>query len=59
MYYSEPRFTKDLDLWVDTDRNNAENVYKALAEFGAPLGTLTPLDFEQEGFFFSMGMAPL
>ena len=26
IYYSEPRYTKDLDLWVNADFENAEKV---------------------------------
>jgi hypothetical protein len=36
--YAEPRFTKDLDLWISTDANNAAAVYKALKSFGATTG---------------------
>ena len=28
--YAEPRYTKDLDLWISTDTNNAAAVYAAL-----------------------------
>ena len=35
MRYTEPKYTKDLDVWVDPVRENAEQVFKALAEFGA------------------------
>jgi hypothetical protein len=45
MKYSEPRFTKDLDLWIATDPENANSVYVALKEFGAPLTNLTAGDF--------------
>jgi hypothetical protein len=27
--YAEPRFTKDLDLWISTDADNAAAIYKA------------------------------
>lgn len=37
MRYTEPRFTKDLDLWVEASEQNAPRVFRALAEFGAPL----------------------
>jgi predicted nucleotidyltransferase len=57
--YAEPRFTKDLDLMISTDSKNAEAVYKALKEFGAPLAGLTPRDFSEEGFFFQMGVPPV
>ena len=57
--YAEPRFTKDLDIWISTDAANAEAVYKALREFGAPLTGLTAKDFAEDGFFFQMGMPPV
>lgn len=57
--YAEPRFTKDLDLMISTDSENAEAVYRALKEFGAPLAGLTPKDFSEEGFFFQMGVPPV
>ena len=57
--YAEPRYTKDLDLWVSTDPTNAEAVYQALREFGAPLSGLTEADFVAEGFFYQMGVPPV
>jgi predicted nucleotidyltransferase len=57
--YAEPRFTKDLDLLISTDTANAEAVYNALREFGAPLTGLTPKDFSEVGFFFQMGVPPV
>lgn len=59
MKYSEPRFTKDLDVFIASDRKNAESVYLALKEFGAPLENLTPDDFTHEGYFYQMGRPPL
>ena len=58
MRYTEPRFTKDLDLWISTDKENSKAVYAALKEFGAPLKDLTPADFTQEGYFYQMGNPP-
>jgi predicted nucleotidyltransferase len=57
--YTEPRFTKDLDVLISTDRTNAEAVFNALRKFGAPLAGLTPNDFAEEGFFFQMGVPPV
>ena len=37
IYYTEPRYTKDLDIWVSTDSDNAHAVFLALQGFGAPL----------------------
>lgn len=57
--YAEPRFTNDLDVLISTDATNAEAVYNALREFGAPLAGLTPNDFAEEGFFFQIGVPPV
>ena len=57
--YAEPRYTKDLDLWISTDTRNAKAVYKALKEFGAPLAGLTEKDFAEEGYFYQMGVPPM
>lgn len=59
MKYSEPRFTKDLDILIAADHENATSVYTALIEFGAPLKNLTAKDFSQEGFFYQMGRPPI
>ncbi len=59
MRYTEPRFTKDLDLLVALDEANAQAVFEALKEFGAPLENLTPADFAAEGHFYQMGRPPL
>lgn len=57
--YTEPRFTKDLDLWISTDPDNAKAVFDALKEFGAPLEGMTPNDFSEEGYFYQMGVPPV
>ncbi|MEW5871561.1 MAG: DUF6036 family nucleotidyltransferase [Chloroflexota bacterium] len=57
--YAEPRYTKDLDLWIGADKNNAAAVYKALKEFGAPLTGLAEADFAEEGYFYQMGRPPM
>ncbi len=59
MKYSEPRFTKDLDIWIATDLVNADAVYAALIEFGAPLENLTAFDFTDQDCFYQMGRPPL
>ena len=59
MKYSEPRFTKDLDIWIATDPKNANSVYAALKEFNAPLVDLTADDFTQKDYFYQMGRPPL
>jgi predicted nucleotidyltransferase len=60
MKYTEPRFTKDLDLWVSTSQENSNRVYRSLAQFGAPLiqDGLTPEDFTSDSFTYQIGVAP-
>lgn len=53
------RATKDLDVWVSPTPDNAPRVYKALAEFGAPLHDLTVDDLSNEGTGFQIGVAPI
>ena len=57
--YTEPRYTKDLDLWTKADVENASAVYQALKAFGASLENLTANDFAHEGYFYQMGIAPV
>lgn len=59
MRYTEPRFTKDLDILIAVNDANATAVYNALKAFGAPLEDLTPQDFAAEGYFYQMGVPPL
>jgi len=35
-FHAEPRFTKDLDLWLEDTTENLERVRRALESFGAP-----------------------
>ncbi len=56
--YTEPRTTKDLDLFVSPDPENASAVYRALAEYGAHLADATASDFSNPGTVFQIGVAP-
>lgn len=58
MKHSEPRFTKDLDIWVEASPDNARKVFQALKNFGAPLSNLTEADFAKDGFY-QMGRPPV
>ncbi len=41
--HAQPRATKDLDILVNSDAENAKAVFAALTKFGAPLDSMTPL----------------
>jgi hypothetical protein len=50
--YTEPRYTKDLDILIGTDQQNATRVYSALKQFGVPISNLTLKDLHTPGVFF-------
>ncbi len=58
-FHAQPRATKDLDIFVATDEQNCQRIFKALAEFGAPLSGFTPEDLTAPGSFFRMGSPPV
>jgi len=58
IFHAQPRFTKDIDLFIKADPSNARATYAALAEFGAPLEGIRPEDFANRGCFFRFGHDP-
>ena len=59
MHYSQPRFTKDLDIWLEPSVDNAARLIRAFSEFGLPLIDVTREDFEREGLQYMIGRAPV
>jgi hypothetical protein len=57
--YVDPRATGDLDIWVEPSVENAEKVFRALKEFGAPLTGISQSDFAKPGVTFQIGIVPL
>ena len=57
-YYAMPRYTKDVDIWVGTQAENAERVYEALGRFGAPLHQLNLADLTATETVFQIGVEP-
>lgn len=53
-----PRFTKNLDVWVEPDVENAGRVIAALTAFGAPLADVVADDFARPGVVFQIGVPP-
>ena len=58
IYHAQPRFTKDIDLFIKADPANAQATYAALEAFGAPLKGIRPGDFAERGSFFRFGHDP-
>ena len=58
MHYTQPRYTKDIDLWIKPSKANASRVARAFYEFGLPLVEVTQEDFENEGLQYVVGAPP-
>ena len=58
--YGHPRATLDLDIFVEASSKNADAMFAALADFGAPLASLKikPSDFVNEGSVIQIGIQP-
>lgn len=55
--HAEPRATKDLDVFIRADEENSNAVFRALAQYGAPLTGFSPSDF-MDGTTFQIGQPP-
>ncbi|MEM1353544.1 MAG: hypothetical protein AAGC44_07365 [Planctomycetota bacterium] len=53
------RATKDIDIWVRPSPENAERVWQALLDFGAPFHGVTQEDFSKPGIILQIGVAPI
>lgn len=58
IFYTEPRYTKDIDVWISPDPQNAERVYAALRKFGAPLRNVDVSDFMNPQMVYQVGVEP-
>ena len=61
MKYGEPRYTKDLDVWVHNSAENSRRVVGALTKFGAPLEQdgITSETFTEKQVVYQIGIAPV
>lgn len=58
-FHSRPKFTEDLDIWVNKTKNNALKTYKALADFGFANRDITPSDFTKDDLILQLGFRPV
>ena len=61
MKYTEPRYTKDLDVWVEKSAKNSHRLFDALKKFGAPLESdhINPTTFIESDVTYQIGLAPV
>jgi hypothetical protein len=57
-FHGYPRYTKDIDFWVWVNEKNAENIVKALQEFGFSSLDINEQDFLSPGYVVQLGQPP-
>ena len=57
-FHGYPRYTKDLDIWVELSPENAENILIALKEFGFGSVDLKADDFLESDQVIQLGYPP-
>ena len=58
-FHAEPRYTKDIDIWVQASTENAEKLLLALDEFGFSSLNLNAEDFSTGGNIIQLGYEPV
>lgn len=59
IYYTLPRYTKNIDVCISPDLNDPEKIWTALKDFGAPLHGVTPADFKNKKLILQIGLPPV
>ena len=57
--HAYPRFTNDLDIWIDKDVENAENILQVLKDFGFQKLEITNEDLTNPDRIIQLGYPPL
>lgn len=58
-FYAKPRFTKDIDFFVEASEANSKKIIKALKQFGFGSMGLTDADFREPGQIIQLGYQPM
>lgn len=57
-FHGYPRYTKDLDVWIELSPENADNIIKALETFGFGSLGLKTEDFLEDDQIIQLGYPP-
>jgi hypothetical protein len=57
-FHGHPRYTKDLDVWIEINPDNAQRLIQALEQFGFASLELIPNDFLEWGMIVQLGYPP-
>lgn len=58
IHHSQPRYTKDIDIWLEPNAENARKLMRAFRIFGIPMIGVTQEDFANPGTQFNLGVPP-
>jgi hypothetical protein len=58
IHHSQPRYTKDIDIWLEPSAENARKLMRAFLKFGIPMIGVTEADFASPGTQFNLGVPP-
>jgi predicted nucleotidyltransferase len=58
-FHGLPRFTGDIDFWVNSSIENSKKVYNCIKDFGFPMGKITETDFNSDDLIFQIGYPPV
>ena len=56
--HGHPRYTKDIDIWIEISEENSQKIVTALAEFGFGSLGLTSQDFQEPHQIIQLGYPP-
>jgi predicted nucleotidyltransferase len=59
MVYTQPRYTKYIDIWIERIPENAAATFRALSRFGAPLAGIKPEDLTDPASIYQVGVEPV
>ena len=58
-FYAKPRYTKDIDILVESSKENAQKILKVLEEFGFKDLSISQEDLTTGGNILQLGYEPL
>jgi hypothetical protein len=56
--HGHPRYTKDIDIWIEISEENSQKIITALTEFGFGSLGLTAKDFQEPHQIIQLGYPP-
>lgn len=58
-FHSRPRYTKDIDIWINPTKTNAKKVKRVLDKFGFENIDISTEDLMKKDQFIQLGYAPI